>query len=361
MFIVHRVVFALNGIAILMLLMAYLAPFVSPALFWPISFLGLAYPLILILNILFIIYWIVFFRIKFLLSLVTICIGYAYLPAYVQLNAKKLTEKANTLNIISFNIKYFGAFDQKKPEDAEKFFDVMKKVDPDILCLQECENFNSRYEGTTFKSFYKKIKGYYTYNLKLREGGFKSADGLMIVSRYPIIDSGIVEREEYSDNYTIYADIKRGDQVIRIINTHLQSLHFEEKEYKAVKDFDLENDTVVSGYKSITQKLKTAFLKRAKQAETIREFILQSPYPVILCGDFNDSPTSYAYHNVRGKMKDAFEEAASGLGRTYVGTAPSFRIDYILFDPSFSAFNYYAKPFEFSDHKMVSCTVKLKE
>ncbi len=359
MFIVHRIVFALNGIAILMLLMAYLAPFVSPAVFWPFAFFGLAYPLILILNILFIIYWIVFFRIKFLLSLVVILIGYTFIPRYVQLNAKKLTEKENSLNIISFNIKYFGAYDTKPPEDAEKFFEVMKKVDPDILCLQECENFNSRREGPTYKSFYKKIKGFYTYNLKNRDG-FKSADGLMIVSRFPIIDSGIVERDEYTDNYTIFADIKTEDGTIRVINTHLQSIHFEQKEYAAVKEFDLENDTVVSGYKSITQKLKAAFLRRAKQAESIREFILQSPYPVMVCGDFNDSPTSYAYHTVKGKLKDAFQEAASGLGRTYVGAAPSFRIDYVLFDPSFSAYNYYAKPFEFSDHKMVSCTIKLK-
>jgi endonuclease/exonuclease/phosphatase family metal-dependent hydrolase len=79
-----------------------------------------------------------------------------------------------------------------------------------------------------------------------------------------------------------------------------------------------------------------------------------------LSGDFNDSPSSYAYRTVKGKMKDAFAESGSGLGRTYVGTMPSFRIDYMLYDPSFSAYNYYAKAFEFSDHKMISCTIRLK-
>lgn len=359
MFIVHRIVFALNGIALLLLLLSYAAPYISPALFWPIAFLGLAYPVLLIINILFSIYWILFFKIKFLMSLMVIAIGYSYIPKYVQLNAKKLSEKDGTLEVVSFNMKYFGAYEGKKPEDADHFLEVLDKVGPDILCLQECENFNTKAEGAAFKKLYKKIANFYTYNLGQKDG-YKSADGLMIASRFPIIDSGIVERDERSDNYTIFVDIKVGEKTYRIINTHLQSIRFEEKEYNAVKKLDFENDTVVSGYKSITHKLKTAFLKRAKQAETIQLFIEQSPYPVIVCGDFNDSPTSYAYHHVRGNLKDAFIEAASGLGRTYTGSAPSFRIDYVLFDASLDAFNYYAKPFEFSDHKMVSCTLKAK-
>lgn len=359
MFIVHRIIFALNGIALLLLLLSYAAPYISPALFWPIAFLGLAYPVLLIINILFSIYWILFFKVKFLMSLMVIAIGYSYIPKYVQLNAKKLSEKEGTLEVVSFNMKYFGAYEGKKPEDADHFFEVLDKVAPDILCLQECENFNTKAEGAAFKRLYKKIGTYYTYNLSQKDG-YKSADGLMIATRFPIIDSGIVERDERSDNYTIFVDIKVGEKTYRIINTHLQSIRFEEKEYNAVKKLDFENDTVVSGYKSITHKLKTAFLKRAKQAETIQLFIEQSPHPVIVCGDFNDSPTSYAYHHVRGNLKDAFIEAASGLGRTYTGSAPSFRIDYILFDASLDAFNYYAKPFEFSDHKMVTCTLKAK-
>lgn len=106
--------------------------------------------------------------------------------------------------------------------------------------------------------------------------------------------------------------------------------------------------------------MKHAFLMRSKQVDAIKEFIDKSPYKVIVCGDFNDSPTSYAYRTISGNLKDAFMEAGSGLGRTYVGPMPSLRIDYILGDESFTFYNYYAKSFPFSDHKMVSCTIKIK-
>ncbi len=132
------------------------------------------------------------------------------------------------------------------------------------------------------------------------------------------------------------------------------------KEYDALEKLKEADSIDLSGYKSIIKKLKLAFMTRATQAGAVHDFIGNSPYKVIVCGDFNDSPLSYTYKIIRGQMKDAFEEAGSGLGRTYVGAMPSFRIDYILGDPSFEFFNYYAKSFDFSDHKLVSCTVKLK-
>ncbi len=353
MFIIHRIVFFLNGLAILGLLLSYLAPYISPALVWQIAFLGLAYPVLLALNVLCAIYWIVFFKIRFLMSLVVIGIGYTHIPKYVRLNAKKILEKENAIDVVSFNMRTLGLYEDEKFQDEEKFLDIIKKANADLLCFQECKSIGAE----SYKTFYKQMKGYNLYAPKPNG----QADGLLIFSHYPIVDSGIVEHDISSFNYTAFVDIKVDGKIIRVVNTHLQSIRFEEKEYKAVKQFNkIENDTVISGYKSIAHKLKTAFMQRAKQAEAIREFIVASPHPVIVCGDFNDSPTSYAYNLVKGEMQDAFMEAASGLGRTYVGTAPSLRIDYIFYHNSFQAFNYAARTFDFSDHKMISCRLKLK-
>jgi endonuclease/exonuclease/phosphatase family metal-dependent hydrolase len=179
-------------------------------------------------------------------------------------------------------------------------------------------------------------------------------------SRYPIIDSGEVEHEKGISNFTIFTDIVAHGDTIRIINTHLKSIHFELPDYDAVKNIELDNDSSVEKYSTITRKLKKAFIDRSKQAGLVHDFILNSTHKIIVCGDFNDSPTSFAFRTIKGNMKDAFSESGSGLGRTYVGPMPSFRIDQLMYDPSFTAFNYYAKAFDFSDHKMVSTTIRIK-
>lgn len=361
MIIVHRIVFVLNTIVILLLLLSYLAPFVSPQLFWPIAFLGLAYPVLLLCNIVFIIYWLVFFRLKFLFSLAAIVIGFRFVPYFVQINAKKTEDYTHSIRLMSFNMKYFGAYEGKRIRDPEKFFHVLQKVDPDVLCFQEFRNAGTPVEAPLYKQLFKALKGYHHYHTFTDSKGRNSGLDLVIFSRFPIIDSGEVEHERNISNFTVFADIVAHGDTVRLINTHLKSIHFEGADYAAVRNIELDNDSNVVKLSNISRKLKRAFVSRAKQAEQVKLFMDESPYRMIVCGDFNDSPTSYAFRTLKGDMKDAFVEAGSGLGRTYVGQMPSFRIDHILIDPAFNAYNYYAKAFEFSDHKMVSATIRLKE
>jgi endonuclease/exonuclease/phosphatase family metal-dependent hydrolase len=92
--------------------------------------------------------------------------------------------------------------------------------------------------------------------------------------------------------------------------------------------------------------LKIAFKKRGMQANIIAKYIAKSPYPVIVCGDFNDTPTSYAYNTIKGtKLKDSFIEKGFGMAKTYNGSMPSFRIDYILSDSTFTT-----KSFDVMNH-----------
>ena len=113
-------------------------------------------------------------------------------------------------------------------------------------------------------------------------------------------------------------------------------------------------------FRRIVAKLKYAFKERAKQAEHLREQMESSPYKLIVCGDFNDSPMSYSYRTIRRNLKDAFMESGYGMSRTYIGKMPSFRIDYILHDKTWNSFNYRTNKLNFSDHKMISCTIKLR-
>ena len=82
-------------------------------------------------------------------------------------------------------------------------------------------------------------------------------------------------------------------------------------------------------------------------------FMQNCKHKMIVCGDFNDSPTSFAYGTLSKGLKDAFIESGSGLGNTYIGPFPSLRIDYILYDKSFDSYNYKSINTNYSDHKLI--------
>jgi endonuclease/exonuclease/phosphatase family metal-dependent hydrolase len=362
MFIINRIVFLINSIFILALLACYAAPYISPDLLWPVAFLGLIFPVLVLINMVFIVYWAIFFNMKFLFSLAVIVIGWGHVTKFVQINAKKVTDKPeNTINVLTFNARYFGVYDDVKSDDSELMLDKLQRIKPDILCMQEFLVLGRDEANASVKSFKKLFKDYNKVNIKIGKHGDWQCDNIAILTKFPVVNKGVVEHDPASGNYTIYVDVIVFDDTLRVINTHLQSIRFEQRDYETVSNLKLENNPEhIEAYKSIVSKMKYAFLMRAKQTDAISEFIEKTPYKIIVCGDFNDSPLSYAYRTIKGDMKDAFTEAGSGLGRTYVGKMPSFRIDYILGDESFKFYNYYAKAFAFSDHKLVSCSIKLK-
>jgi endonuclease/exonuclease/phosphatase family metal-dependent hydrolase len=107
--------------------------------------------------------------------------------------------------------------------------------------------------------------------------------------------------------------------------------------------------------KDISFRLKDAFIRRAKQANILSKKITATPYPTIVCGDFNDTPVSYTYHKIKGNLNDAFMEAGSGIGNTYVGNFPSYRIDYFLYSNDFKVKNYKVPHIKLSDHYPIVC------
>ena len=113
--------------------------------------------------------------------------------------------------------------------------------------------------------------------------------------------------------------------------------------------------------REIIRKIKTASEMRAEQVRKIREHIDNSPSKVVVCGDFNDHPVSYSYQKIRKNLKDAFVESGRGIGRTYVGKLPSFRIDYILHSKGFNSYNFKTINFRMSDHLPVTCILIKKE
>lgn len=355
-----------NYILIIGLLLSYLAPHISPENFWFIAFFGLAYPIFLILNILFVIFWLIQFNIRFIFSLLAIAAGYHQISSFAQINIKNATidkvDEAKAIKVMSYNVRVFDLYNwSHNKETRNKMLGLIGDESPDILCLQEFYADDSRGFNTldTLLTFPKKKNYHIEYTTTLQK---MHHWGIATFTKYPIVNKGKIIFEEKSNNLCIYTDIKVDDDTVRIYNMHLQSIHFDYVDYRFVDSLSVEKlnekDTKEKS-KSIFRRLKNAFIKRAGQVDIVSEHIRKCPYPVIVCGDFNDTPSSYTYHTISKNLKDAFVESGNGLGRTYTGSFPSFRIDYILYSPQFKSYEFHTIPEKLSDHYPVNCYLEI--
>jgi endonuclease/exonuclease/phosphatase family metal-dependent hydrolase len=235
----------------------------------------------------------------------------------------------------------------------------------DVLCLQEFYEPLTRH-GLESNITYIQTQLHYPYYFFSRDyikPGLYEA-GVAIFSRYPIIDTLL---QEFSRPYgfhttesLIAADILAGNDTIRVFTTHLQSVLFGSKEFHDIEIIKNVNDSIVGASRSIARKLRDAFRHRGDQAEEVRATLDKSPYPGIICGDFNDVPNSYTYATIRGNWQDSWLQKGFGIGRTYVNISPTLRIDYILADPRFNVLQCRKVPLPWSDHNPVEADLELE-
>jgi endonuclease/exonuclease/phosphatase family metal-dependent hydrolase len=148
---------------------------------------------------------------------------------------------------------------------------------------------------------------------------------------------------------------------IRIFNIHLQSLRFNPSNRKYLNNFSISDEKDIEESKSILKKFKAGYLKRYIQSNRICDEIHKSPYPIILCGDFNDVPNSYTYFNIKGDWQDAHLKKGFGIGRTFNSLAPTLRIDYILADNNFTIKQFDLVDEDLSDHIMLITDLRVKK
>lgn len=350
MFFLNKIVLILNFIAALLLLGSYLSPSCNPQYLWPISLLGLGYVALLAANVVFIIYWLIQAKLYLFISLGAIIFGFGHTGKYVQISGRQKNATDTTLKIISFNIQNFDEL-HRGNNPYPDFFSFIEKEQPDILCMQEYNPWVGMTEET---STFDELKKAFGKPFHFASKGKKSTN-IIIASKYKIIkQKGIAFSKEKTTNGAMWADIVIKQDTVRVINVHFQSFLLN----KVKLNID-DQDKAIESSKGIVRSLKRGFQLRKPQVDSIVKEIEASPYPVILCGDFNDTPMSYTYGLLSDNLKDAFVECGSGVGSTYEGDYPSFRIDYILHHPKIRSYSYKRGNTYGSDHRTIQAELKL--
>ncbi len=359
----------LSFVFIVSLLLSYIAAYISPEKIWFLAFFGMFYPIILSGNIILGLLWLLFKKWVVVYHFLAIILGWVYMTAHFQYSGKQFNsnDSAQTLKILSYNVRNFDLYHYDKnwnftTNTRNKIFDFLKEQNADIICFQEFTYVEGGgfATGDTMVKFLKADNIHTEYTVRTK---YKNNFGLATLSAFPVVDGGRINFPGKTNNLCIFSDISIGNDTIRIFNVHFESIHFTNEDYKFAQkladDIDLKNHKEIEyNSKRIIARLRKAFVARAAQAEIVSKNILQSPYPTIVCGDFNDTPGSYTYHKVAKGLKDAFIESGSGFGTTYSGVFPSFRIDYILHDLNFSSYSFTTFENELSDHYPIMCHLK---
>jgi endonuclease/exonuclease/phosphatase family metal-dependent hydrolase len=160
----------------------------------------------------------------------------------------------------------------------------------------------------------------------------------------------------------VFADILAYGDTIRVFNFHLESIGFQKDDDLFYQEFissPTETSDIKKGVGRLILKMNKAYAKRAEQVKIMAQLIADSPYRTIACGDLNDLPVSYSYRQISKNMNDSFRARGFGLGTSYSGVYPSFRIDYVFFSEGIYCENFTTIRVKYSDHFPISSDLKI--
>lgn len=305
--------FFFNMVLTIVTFVAYILPFLAPKIFPILSVFTLVLPLMLVFNLLFFVYWLLQFKRQMLLSGIVLLLGITFINKFYKFSREEEPVHQDDFTLMSYNVRLFNLYEWIPGTGmADSIRSFVRRENPDVVCFQEYIPLN--------KAYFTRYPHKYIFSQDDR-----NKTGQAIFSKFPIVAKGDIKFPATNNN-VIYADLKKGNDTIRVYSMHMQSIKISPDIHETI---DEEKSKV------IFKRLSDAFTKQQLQAEILERHKLECNYPTIICGDLNNSAFSYVYRVIKGDMADAFEEAGEGFGKSYNYKYYPARIDYIFSDKNF--------------------------
>ncbi len=362
-----------NVIVSVCILLLYALPYLSPATSWIVNLFALLFPFLLILQLGFLVFWLMVKRKLAFIPVVTLVLSWNLIGSFFGFHpSEKATQPTTeTVRVVTWNAHLFNFFENGGLLDPAMLQEA-KSFKADVLAVQEFVFSLDSASPITLEKVKQKLG--YRYAVTANDRAFGVHTNIRqkneryhpfcvaIFSNYPIIRWEKVQSiKEYNHTF-LWADVLVKGDTIRFFNIHLQSMHFAKNDYAFIENIDQQDmDDVQTAGRNIIRKMKTANLLRSTQARDIKDEIRKSPYPVIVCGDMNDVPNSNAYQIISKDLYDAFTEKGWGIGRTFKFLSPTLRIDYILHSKSLQVGRVQVLRSPRSDHSPVLADFILKK
>lgn len=353
-----RTLVVLNVVAVIALLIVGYSGRINPVDHPIIATLGLGFPFVLIANIAFIVLW-VFIRKRMLwLPIFGLIISYGPIRNYCPFNLSK--EKPHgAIKVLSYNVYLFDTWDDVEGK-LNPIADYIIRSKADIVCLQEAKIETAKKPNImhTLRKHYK-----YIDRMVKRNSG---DDHMVLLSKFPILSRDSIPYSSHSNMSVAYMLDVNGTKTL-LVNNHFESYGLTEDEKTSFTEM-VDGKVAVKKAKgksvSLIDKLGKTMMRRAPQVDAVAAYVkkyLDKGTPVILCGDFNDTPISYSHDVINGLLTDSYASSGNGLGFSYNKSKMYFRIDHIFASSEFEPYGAKVdKSINNSDHYPISCWLKYR-
>jgi endonuclease/exonuclease/phosphatase family metal-dependent hydrolase len=334
-----------NLLLILVTMLAYCAPNIAPSTSKYFIFIGMAYPFLLVFHLFFIVYWLIKRKRFVLYSLLTLLVGWSHVKGVFGLNFG--TGDTKSLKVMTFNSANLILNSSRANDKSVLFEAFLKEYNPDILCFQE-------FVAKCNEPF---LHQYFPY----QENSGSPNKRITLFSKYPIEYSESLQYYNYETNGCTLADINVRGKKIRIYAVHLITNAVTETTGRVANQLEtgkLNKKESREDLRLIVRHVTKGAKAREIQSATIALHAQKTPYPTLICGDFNDTPMSYSYQTLAEGRQDAFKEGGFGFSSTYIGGIPMLCIDHILVSKELEVLDCVVPKVNFSDHYPLMATLK---
>ena len=347
-----------NVATVVVMLLVGFSDRIHPADHPLVSTLGMAFPILLVINMAFLLFWLIFKWTRAWIPVVGYVFAYVPISIYMPINAST-THPDDALKLVSYNVCSFGG-NYKYEQGFEKVRDYLIDEKADIVCLQEDNDSWRRY---CFKQFEERGLAYNDTIVLCHDA--MRFNCLGIHTRFPIIRRERIDYPTASNNGSAAWWLQVDGDTLIVVNNHFESCHLNQEDraqYRQLLKGEIARDSVRAESQLLMVKLAEANAKRSEQIETVCNYVDQylGRYPVIACGDFNDNPISFSRHMMAKRLRDCFVETGRGIGLSYNQKAFSFRIDHIFCSSDITPYECFVdSKMDASDHYPMVCWLKI--